>query len=830
MWSSRGDLVTDTGRSDDAPEPSTPRLKYNVYFSYGEADEERVREISVCLQAVDPQFRWFDKFEMVPGRSEIETREQALKESASLAVLLGPDRPSRLAEQEMKQGVSRAIWQSMPAFFVYLPGAEIAGEAERSWLGGATSVDLREKFDESGRLTRAGLVDLIAAVRDMNFREADEWLVQQEASPPGTSASPPRLRAMIVGFRDYQHYPPLLSARADVKSLEQLLRSAPGESPWDLSPFGQGTKDDLANATRSFFSTGATHDTLLFYFSGHGEVVDRDLYLVVRTTEPDDIMITAFPIKALVNYVKSSPARQKVIILDCCYSGEAAEGTDWGTGSAVLMTSPQVVPTGTGMSDLTRAITAAWQGGAVTTGDLLDGLENVDVRRNREFDRSIPLPRAAGAEPPSAADSPPSARLSFNERGELYVSLSPEDAGSSHRVNLAGWDDRRQHLVTNLIDMVDAVVSLVPPEKLPVDSVKEALLSLGSDLLSSTLTEAVRSKLGDALYSSPQLRLELSFDDRWKARDAWERLPWESLLLCKDGDRSVWLERIVQARDTKSTTRRRPSRVIAWNAFTEQTPQYASKAMHLLTHLLRAEVAHHAEPPRLVVKERAQWGELYQSTISQNVEGCVDQQPGASPERIPITDFDTFVLFAPVSLSNRAPVVGFPNGAAWVSSRASQLADLLKQWRFSYLIIETIAGHGPLQGTSEPGWSRTRSLQATTQLATELARVLGVTVVAVCHLPSFIGRVRPAEGEEMTFIPSFTGQFLRQLADSSLTPSTAAQDAHRRVVEGLGLENPLEIGLPVVCRPEPDRPGARPAPSPIQPSLSAPWKRAGDGD
>ena len=115
----------------------------------------------------------------------------------------------------------------------------------------------------------------------------------------------------------------------------------------------------------------------------------------------------------------------------------------------------------------------------------------------------------------------------------------------------------------------------------------------------------------------------------------------------------------MRAKETKSFTWRRPSRVIAWNAFREPTPRYdTTGAKHLLTHLLRAELARRSDPPTLLAKEAAQWGDLYQSTE----DGRVAQPPGRSAETIPIKDFDTFVLFAPVSALDGEPVVWFPKG------------------------------------------------------------------------------------------------------------------------------------------------------------------------
>lgn len=826
------DLVSDTSSLPAAEPASEP--KYDVYFSYGEADKERVKEMTDRLRGVlGPEFRWWDQLEGVPGESEIETREKALERSARVAVLVGPGRPSKLALEEMIQGVRLSVHKEIPAFFVYLPDCpDVSGPPGATglnlppWLRESISLDLREQFDDDGRLRRDGLASLVAGVRGMSFRGADEWLAQQERPPASPSARQPRRLALIAGIGDYEHYPSLPSASDDMQSLSRLLRPDAGDGQWELSSFERGSRNKLAEAARSFFAAATEDDTLLFYFSGHGAVVDRELYLAVGASDPGEPEISAFPVKVLARYVSTSVSRRKIVILDCCFSGEAADGPEWGRGSAVLMTFPQAVNAGPGTSELTRAITAAWQAGAQTTGDLADHLGDLRVRRNSGFDRSIPLPPVAGAARGPAPDSPPSARLTFNEIGELYVGLSPPDKErQALRVEMAGWDDARQQLFTNLIQMIDAVVSLVPSERLPSESLVQALLSLGADLLGSALPEAIRGELGASLAASPQLQLELSFDDRWAQRGRLERLPWESLLLCGDGQRPVRLERVVRARDTKSATTRRPSRVIAWNAFQEPKPHYSTGARHLLTHLLLAELKQHSFLAELVIKEPAQWGVLYQTTD----DGRVARQPGGGAERIPITDFDTFVLFAPISMVDDEPEVWFPkaNQAGSVPTRCSTLADRLKKWAFSYLVIETIAGQAaPLLGTTEKSWSRACSLQATTRLATKLARELGVTVVAVCHLPGFFEQAQElaADGEETTFMPSFSGQFLRQLADPATTLSTAVQEARRSIVQGLNLgqDRSLVIGLPVVCRPEPDRTETPAVPRGVQPSPRPP--------
>src|SRR5690242_11690564 len=469
---------------------STPKPTYDVYFIYGEADRPRVAEISKRLKAAfGGDFHGFDEYELVPGHLTVTQRENALATSASVAVLLGPGGSSNMAVEERSQAIQASINQGAHVFPVRLPGWD--GVAP-SWLSGRSPIDLRDQFDENGRLSRDGLVALIAAVQGIGRREADEWLSERELPPSGPSARAPKLRALVVGIQAYQQYPELLSAASDVRLVGRLLQSqsAADGGQWTIDGAEQPTKDQLADFAKTLFGSDVGHeDTLLFYFSGHGVVdEDDDLYLVVGETRADDPYMTAFPIKALARYVKKSQSRRKLVLLDCCFSGEASDRTEWGPGTAVFMTSRQAVPASAGPSQFTEAMVAAWEDGAGTAGDLRDGLNGIVVHVNRDFDRSIPLPRAEGGGPWPAADSLPSLRLSFNEAGELYVSLpASRTAEPVPCPEIGDWFRSQRNQITSRVEMIDAVVSLVPPDRFPTEIVKQGLSSLGTDLLSSTL-------------------------------------------------------------------------------------------------------------------------------------------------------------------------------------------------------------------------------------------------------------------------------------------------------------------------------------------------------
>ncbi|BCJ39488.1 hypothetical protein GCM10010168_62640 [Actinoplanes ianthinogenes] len=72
----------------------------------------------------------------------------------------------------------------------------------------------------------------------------------------------------------------------------------------------------------------AAEDLLLIYYSGHGCLDPRrhDLFLAVPGTDPANLGFTAINVAVLNEVIRTSGAANKVLILDCCYSGRAETG------------------------------------------------------------------------------------------------------------------------------------------------------------------------------------------------------------------------------------------------------------------------------------------------------------------------------------------------------------------------------------------------------------------------------------------------------------------------------------------------------------------------
>ena len=179
-------------------------------------------------------------------------------------------------------------------------------------------------------------------------------------------------RALIVGIDDYLRTP-LGGCVNDAKAMKTVLETHGDGSPnfqalLMTSPSNEVTKSELKEAIEKLFATDC--DIALLYFSGHGFVGSADGYVVTKDFKRYDEGIGMTEILSLAN---GSPVKNKVIILDCCYSGKMGtpniqEGgvAQLSEGLTVLTASrdSEVAMEQGGSGVFTQLVVAALQGGA----------------------------------------------------------------------------------------------------------------------------------------------------------------------------------------------------------------------------------------------------------------------------------------------------------------------------------------------------------------------------------------------------------------------------------------------------------------------------------
>jgi WD40 repeat protein/energy-coupling factor transporter ATP-binding protein EcfA2 len=143
--------------------------------------------------------------------------------------------------------------------------------------------------------------------------------------------------ALVVGINTYQHLPLLRAPAHDAEAIAQCLQTH-GEFRVHRLPeivqnhqprIGQKTHvtlRQLESALINLFKPKGQHvpHTALFYFSGHGMQRDAGIqegYLAVSDSAPD-VGFSGLSLFWLRRLLQESPVRQRIVILDCCHSGE----------------------------------------------------------------------------------------------------------------------------------------------------------------------------------------------------------------------------------------------------------------------------------------------------------------------------------------------------------------------------------------------------------------------------------------------------------------------------------------------------------------------------
>lgn len=126
-------------------------------------------------------------------------------------------------------------------------------------------------------------------------------------------------RALVVGFDDYPKEHTLYCCVNDAKSMKELLaENGNGSANFDVQTIiNRISEDDFHDHIGRLFASDDA-DVALFYFSGHGYEKNGEGYIVIPTI--DDGMIP-IPMKNISKLANQSKIKNKVIILDCCFSG-----------------------------------------------------------------------------------------------------------------------------------------------------------------------------------------------------------------------------------------------------------------------------------------------------------------------------------------------------------------------------------------------------------------------------------------------------------------------------------------------------------------------------
>ncbi|WP_248965452.1 caspase, EACC1-associated type [Sphaerisporangium perillae] len=144
---------------------------------------------------------------------------------------------------------------------------------------------------------------------------------------------------MLIGTSTYQSagLADLPAVRNNLEGLAQVLTdsSLGGLLPEQCIVLSDPDVRTVYRALRHHAATA--EDTLLVYFAGHGRTGLRysELYLTMSDTDLDDLPVSSLRFDDVRDIFINSPAANRVLILDCCFSGRAIPDMS-GAGEAIL--------------------------------------------------------------------------------------------------------------------------------------------------------------------------------------------------------------------------------------------------------------------------------------------------------------------------------------------------------------------------------------------------------------------------------------------------------------------------------------------------------------
>lgn len=139
----------------------------------------------------------------------------------------------------------------------------------------------------------------------------------------------PRSGAVLIGVSKFADpgYPPVPAALNSIKEMRRILTDP------DLCGWSNGMVVDIVNpenagrvAVELRESVRQIEDVLLVYYVGHGQLTEAGaLCLAMSDTIVDAAEFTGLGYGWLGTILRESPARVKITILDCCFSGQALQ-------------------------------------------------------------------------------------------------------------------------------------------------------------------------------------------------------------------------------------------------------------------------------------------------------------------------------------------------------------------------------------------------------------------------------------------------------------------------------------------------------------------------
>jgi uncharacterized caspase-like protein/energy-coupling factor transporter ATP-binding protein EcfA2 len=150
--------------------------------------------------------------------------------------------------------------------------------------------------------------------------------IPNSSPSPALSTDSRRLWVVLIGVNEYQDrtFPTLRYSVQDCLGLEEALKLVTvgrfAEREF-LVHKDQPTLNAVCGSLERVAHEARPQDIVLIYFSGHGALLDQDLYFCLTDTWQEQLEATGLPLERLLGYLEKCSASQQLLWSDACYSG-----------------------------------------------------------------------------------------------------------------------------------------------------------------------------------------------------------------------------------------------------------------------------------------------------------------------------------------------------------------------------------------------------------------------------------------------------------------------------------------------------------------------------
>lgn len=139
---------------------------------------------------------------------------------------------------------------------------------------------------------------------------------------PSEPASVRQFHGLFIGINRYRSKSVrrLASAARDAKALHAVFSDNLGDANTTLLIDREATRDAVVAALVELQTRSTPEDVVVISFSGHGSTTHE---LVTHDADPDNLPSTSLPLEQFTDLVSAIPARQLIVVLDCCFAGGA---------------------------------------------------------------------------------------------------------------------------------------------------------------------------------------------------------------------------------------------------------------------------------------------------------------------------------------------------------------------------------------------------------------------------------------------------------------------------------------------------------------------------